>query len=81
MLSAPEYVREIVAQWGATSRPAGADPAGDLLLDSLYTLLKLMRLAYEDGEDWLTEQLEYQRQEIAAHAVCASEDRGLRPVG
>nr|MDP9486794.1 hypothetical protein [Actinomycetota bacterium] len=77
----PEKVREIIRRWERDEWNSGGVPPLDLLLDSLQTILKLMRLAHEDGEDWLTEILEYQRQECAARAACASEDRGLRPVG
>ncbi len=78
---APQGVREMIAQWERDCRANRGPTPLDLLLDSLFTIYKLMRLAYEDGEDWLTEILEYQRQETAARAACASEDRGLRPIG
>ncbi|PLS86818.1 MAG: hypothetical protein CYG60_05235 [Actinobacteria bacterium] len=77
----PEGVREMIAQWERDERANRGPTPLDLLLDSLFTIYKLMRLSFEDGEDWLTELLEYQRQECAARAACASEDRGLRPVG
>jgi len=51
----------------------------DLLLDSLLTVRKLMRLAHEDGEDWLVEILEHERQELAARAAFACEIAGLQP--
>ncbi len=73
---APQGVREMIAQWERDCRANRGPTPLDLLLDSLFTIHKLMRLAYEDGEDWLTEILEYQRQECAARAACASEDRG-----
>jgi hypothetical protein len=77
----PEKVREIIRQWERDEwNSAGVSPL-DLLLDSLGTLRKMMRLAHEDGEDWLTEILEYQRQECAARAACALGDREFRPVG
>ncbi len=78
---APQGVREMIAQWERDCRANRGPTPLDLLLDSYYTIVKLMRLSFEDGEDWLTEILEYQRQECAARAACASEDRGLRPVG
>ncbi len=40
-----------------------------------------MRIAFEDGEDWLVELLEDQRKETAARAAFASEIAGLRPAG
>ncbi len=73
---APQGVREMIAQWERDCRANRGPTPLDLLLDSLFTLYKLMRIAFEDGEDWLTEILEYQRQECAARAACASEDRG-----
>ena len=69
----PEYVREIVVQWGRDEEANGGPSPLDLLLDSLYTILKLMRLAHEDREDWLVEILEHQRQEMAARAAYALE--------
>jgi hypothetical protein len=77
----PEKVREIILLWERDERVNQGPMPVDLLLDSLQTLHKLMRLAHEDGEDWLTEILEYQRQECAARAACALGDRGLRPIG
>ncbi len=77
----PEGVREMILRWELDEWANRGPAPVDLLLDSLGTLNKLMRIAHEDGEDWLTEILEYQRQECAARAACASEDRGLRPAG
>lgn len=81
----PEYVREIIRQWERDEKASEGLPPLDLLLDSLNTILRLMRLAHEDGEDWLVEVLEYQRQEMAARAAFALRDRhqergGVRPV-
>ncbi len=70
----PEKVREIILLWERDCRANRGPMPVDLLLDSLQTLHKLMRLAHEDGEDWLTEILEYQRQETAARAACALEE-------
>ena len=69
----PEYVREIIRQWERDEAANQGPTPLDLLLDSLNTLNKLMRLAHEDTEDWLTEILEYQRQELAARAAYALE--------
>ncbi len=77
----PEGVREIIAQWAEDERANRGPTPLDLLLDSLNTLCKLMRIAFEDGEDWLVEILEDQRQETAARAAVASEIVGLRPAG
>lgn len=40
-----------------------------------------MRIAYDDGEDWLVEILEQLREEQAAQAAFASESWVVRPVG
>ena len=74
-------MREIIRQWERDERANGGPTPLDLLLDSYYTILKLMRLAHEDGEDWLVEILEDQRQETAARAAFAGEIAGIRPVG
>jgi hypothetical protein len=75
----PEGVRGMIAQWERDCRANRGPTPLDLLLDSLFTIYKLMRLSFEDGEDWLVEILEYQRQETAARAACALGE--LRPVG
>ncbi|MDP9479419.1 MAG: hypothetical protein M3R38_27735 [Actinomycetota bacterium] len=77
----PEGVREMIRLWECDEWANRGPAPVDLLLDSLGTLNKLMRIAHEDGEDWLTELLEYQRQETAARAAFASEIGGLRPAG
>ncbi len=76
----PEKVREMIRLWERDEWANGGPPPLDLLLDSYYTLCKLMRIAFEDGEDWLVELLEDQRQETAARAAFASEIAELRPV-
>ncbi len=78
----PEKLREMIRLWERDERAnGGPTPADLLLLDSLNTLNKLVRLAHEDGEDWLVEILEHERQEIAARAAFACEIAGLRPAG
>ena len=74
----PEYVREQLLRWERDERNGG-DPPVDVLLDSLMTVRKLMRLADADGEDWLVEILEHERQELAARAAFACEIAGLQP--
>ncbi len=74
----PEKVREMIRLWERDERANRGPTPLDLLLDSLQTLHKLMRIAHEDGEDWLTEILEYQRQECAARAACALEESERR---
>lgn len=73
----PERVREIVRRWREDERGVGGVPPLDLLLDSLNTLAKLLRIAHDDGEDWLVEILEYQRQHLAAQAAYALELDGV----
>ncbi len=77
----PEGVREMIALWAEDERANHGPTPLDLLLDSYYTICKLTRIAFEDGEDWLVEILEDQRQECAARAAFASEIAGLRPAG
>ncbi len=64
----------MIRLWERDERANRGPTPVDLLLDSYYTLCKLMRIAFEDGEDWLVEILEYQRQETAARAACALEE-------
>ena len=78
---APEHVREVIIRWDRDEWNSGGLPPLDLLLDSLNTVLKAMRIAYEDREDWLVEILEYQRQEMAARAAFALQLDGIRPAG
>ncbi len=81
--SPPEHVREMIRQWERDEegdKERGMLPA-DLLLDSLLTIRKLLRTAHGDGEDWLVEMLEYERQGLAARAAFACGTAGLRPVG
>ena len=47
----------------------------DSLLDSLGTIHKLMRIANEAGEHGLVEQLEQEREGIAAQAAVALEEQ------
>ncbi len=85
---APEGVREMVRRW---ERDEWGDENGipplDQLLDSLRTLHKLLRIAHEDGEHWLVELLEEQREGQSAQAAFALEESarrreaGQRPAG
>jgi hypothetical protein len=77
----PERVRKMLDLWVLDEKADHGLHPLDQLLDALGTVHKLMRISWADGEDWLTEQLDMHRQELAARAACASEDRGLRPVG
>ncbi|MDP9485432.1 MAG: hypothetical protein M3Q49_06520 [Actinomycetota bacterium] len=82
---APEHVRSRVVAWELDEEPYEA-PVYDSLQDSLYTVHKVMQVAYADGETWLVEMLELQRESVAAQAAYALRERrekrdGLRPVG
>ena len=77
---APESVRSAVELWELGERP-GYAPVVDSLYDSLNTIHKLMRLAYEDGETWLVEVLEQERESVAVQAAYASRDLGEREPG
>ncbi len=66
-------------QWERDEGPNGGAVVGSLL-GSLGTLRKVMRVAHEDGETWLVELLELERESFAAQAAYASRDRtGDRP--
>ena len=78
--NAPEPVRSMVELWESNQRP-GYAPVVDRLYDSLNTLHKLMRIAYEDRETWLVEVLELEREGVAAQAAYALRDLGERATG
>jgi hypothetical protein len=63
----PEGVRREIDGW-KRDEAAGMLTVEDCLLDSLATLHKLLRVAYQDGETWLVENLEQLRQGEAARA-------------
>lgn len=70
----PETVTGKVLQWERDEEPhSGA--VVDSLLSSLGTLSKLMRVAHEDGETWIVELLETEREGIAAQLSYALRDR------
>jgi len=54
----PEKVRAGVVRWERDAYHAGEVGPADCLLDTLMTMHKLLRLAFEDGETWLVEVLE-----------------------
>jgi hypothetical protein len=62
-----EGVRREIDGW-KRDEAAGMLTVEDCLLDSLATLHKLLRVAYQDGETWLVENLEQLRQGEAARA-------------
>ncbi len=76
---APEGIRANVLQWERDEGP-NRGPVVESLLGSLRTLGKLMRVAHEDGETWLVEVLELERESLAAQAAYALRERaGDRP--
>ncbi len=84
----PEKVRAGVLTWEGDWEADGYRDAApvDCLLDTLMTMHRLLRLAFEDAECWLVEVLEYEREAVAAQAAYALRERreerdGLRPVG
>jgi hypothetical protein len=78
----PEKVRAGVETWEEDTDDGHELPPEDCLLDTLMTMHKVLRLAFEDGESWLVEVLELERESVAAQAAYAMRDRsGTRPVG
>ena len=53
-------------------------PVVDILLQSLHTLHKLMRIAHEEGQTWLVEVLERHRESEAACVAVALEHANQR---
>jgi len=66
-------LRERVARWQLDEEP-GYEAVVDSLLGSLGTIHKIMRIAYEAGEHGLVEQLEQEREGLAAQAAVALEE-------
>ncbi len=76
----PERVTANVLQWEQDEGP-NRGAVADSLLSSLGTLEKVMRVAHEDGEVWLVELLELERESTASQAAYALRDRaGVAPV-
>ncbi len=73
----PEDVREEIARWEADEE-LGHMPVVDCLLGSLHTLHKLMRIAREERQTWLTEILERHRESEAVRAAVALEHADRR---
>ncbi len=85
-LDVPEKVRAGVHTWEEDTDYGKELGPVDCLLDTLMTMHRLLRLAFEDAESWLVEVLEYEREAVAAQAAYALRERreerdGLRPVG
>ncbi len=77
----PEKVRTGVETWEEDTDEGHEMGPADCLLDTLMTMHKLLRLAYEDQEGWLVEILELERESVAAQAAFALRDQhGLRSV-
>lgn len=66
----PEGVRASIRHWERDEGPH-RDAVAETLLGSLGTLQKLMRLAHEDGQAWVVENLELERESVAAQAAYA----------
>ena len=78
----PEKVRAGILRWEEDTDYAREFSPEDHLLDTLATMHKLLRLAFEDGESWLVEVLEYERESVAAQAAYALRERAeARPAG
>jgi hypothetical protein len=69
----PERVISQVRAWVADEEP-GHFSVFDQLLDTLSTLHKCMRIAFENEETWLVEVLEGEREGVVALAAVALED-------
>lgn len=73
-----EHVRDHVTTW-ERDEEQGEEPyrgtVYDSLQDTLYSVHKVMRIAFEDGETWLVELLEYERESVAAQAAYALRER------
>ncbi len=66
----PEELVELVRQWQLDDGPGHAS-ASDSLLETLDTMHRLLRIAHQDGETWLVELLEEERESVAAQAAVA----------
>ncbi len=64
----PEDVRERVDQWERDEEHGGIAVL-DCLLDNLHALHKLLRISQEEGQPWVVELLERQRESLAAEAA------------
>jgi hypothetical protein len=81
---ATEEVREHVL--ADNEEEPGLPTFYDSTLDALYVVHECMEIAYQDGQTWLVEMLEAERESLSAHAACAyrmrqQERAGARPVG
>jgi len=67
----PEAARSRVLAWQAEEEQSNPDPRSldDTLLEMLDTVHACMRIAFEEGETWLVEQLEEERESLAAQAA------------
>ena len=71
-----------VLRWEEDTDHMREVPPSEYLLDTLMTMHKLLRLAFKDGECWMVEVLELERQSVAAQCAYALRDRsGTRPAG
>ncbi len=75
--NAPADVREKIAEWEADEDPGRMSVLDDLL-DTLYTLHKLQRIAHEEWQTYLVEILERERESVAAQTAVALEHANQR---
>ena len=71
--NAPQNVRERISLW-ERDEEHGYLSVIDVLLSSLQFVHKLQRIAYEEGETWLVEMLERERESTAAQTAVALEN-------
>ena len=67
--NATEQVREHVLS--DNEDEPGLPTFYDSLMDGIYTLHECMEISYQDGQTWLVEILERERESASAHAACA----------
>ncbi len=75
--NAPDDVRARVAEIEADENPGRMSVLDDFL-DTLYTLHKLQRIAYQEWQTYLVEILERERESVAAQAAVALEHANRR---
>ncbi len=75
--NAPADVRGRVAEMEADENPGRMSVLDDFL-DTLYTLHKLQRIAYQEWQTYLVEILERERESVAAQAAVALEHANRR---
>ncbi len=69
----PEHVKEMVAR-SEQQEDSEGPTFYDSCQDALYTLHRVMAIAAEEGETWLVELLELEREGLSAQAAYALRD-------